>query len=100
LYLFDEPTTGLHMRDVARLVEVLGELAVAGHAVVVIEHNLEVIAGADGVIDLGPGGGEAGGELLYQGPLAGLVKGAPGSPTASCLESFSGRSRQSCKLSG
>ncbi len=100
LYLFDEPTTGLHMRDVARLVEVLGELAAAGHAVVVIEHNLEVIAGADWVIDLGPGGGEAGGELLYQGPLAGLVKGAPGSPTASCLESFSGRSRQSCKLSG
>tara|TARA_B100001765_G_C19390845_1_gene287809 strand:+ start:99 stop:707 length:609 start_codon:yes stop_codon:yes gene_type:complete len=98
LYLFDEPTTGLHMRDVARLVEVLTELAAAGHAVVVIEHNLEVIAGADWLIDLGPGGGDAGGELLYQGPAAGLLAGAPESPTASCLEAFTGKSRKSCDL--
>ncbi|MEC9031425.1 MAG: excinuclease ABC subunit A, partial [Planctomycetota bacterium] len=100
LYLFDEPTTGLHMRDVARLVEVLGELAAGGHAVVVIEHNLEVIAGADGIIYLGPGGGDAGGELLYQGPVEGLLKGAPDSPTASCLKSFIGSSRKSCNLAG
>ena len=100
LYLFDEPTTGLHMRDVARLVEVLGELAAGGHAVVVIEHNLEVIAGADWMIDLGPGGGDAGGELLYQGPVEGLLKGAPDSPTASCLKSFIGSSRKSCNLAG
>ena len=98
LYLFDEPTTGLHMKDVARLVEVLTELAAAGHAVVVIEHNLEVIAGADWLIDLGPGGGDAGGELLYQGPVAGLLAGAPESPTASCLEAFTGKSRESCDL--
>ena len=99
LYLFDEPTTGLHMCDVERLVEVLGELAAAGHAVVVIEHNLEVVAGADWIVDLGPGGGDAGGELLYQGPVAGLVKGAPGSPTAACLAAFTGRARQPCDLS-
>ena len=99
LYLFDDPTTGLHMSDVERLVEVLGELAAAGHAVVVIEHNLEVVAGADWIVDLGPGGGDAGGELLYQGPVAGLVKGAPGSPTAACLAAFTGRARQPCDLS-
>ena len=86
------------MSDVERLVEVLGELAAAGHAVVVIEHNLEVVAGADWIVDLGPGGGDAGGELLYQGPVAGLVKGAPGSPTAACLEAFTGKARQSCDL--
>ena len=72
LYLFDEPTTGLHMKDVARLVEVLERFAASGHAVVVIEHNLEVIAGADWVIDLGPEGGDRGGELVYQGPVGGL----------------------------
>lgn len=94
LYLFDEPTTGLHMKDVARLVEVLGELAAGGHAVVVIEHNLEVIAGADWVIDLGPGGGDAGGELLYQGPAGGLLKKTSISPTAACLEDFAARCRQ------
>jgi excinuclease ABC subunit A len=86
------------MRDVARLVEVLTELASSGHAVVVIEHNLEVIAGADWMIDLGPGGGEAGGELLYQGPVDGLLGAAPDSPTASCLEAFVGNSRESCDL--
>ena len=70
-----------------------------GNTVVVIEHNLEVVAGADWIVDLGPGGGDAGGELLYQGPVAGLVKGAPGSPTAACLAAFTGRARQPCDLS-
>ena len=86
------------MKDVARLVEVLGELAAGGHAVVVIEHNLEVIAGADWVIDLGPGGGDAGGELLYQGPAGGLLKKTSISPTAACLEDFAARCRQPCDL--
>jgi excinuclease ABC subunit A len=91
LYLFDEPTTGLHMQDVAQLVEVLRRLSRAGHAVVVIEHNLEVVAGADWIVDLGPEGGDAGGELLYQGPAAGLLKAAGRSHTARALKEFLGK---------
>ena len=67
LYLLDEPTTGLHPQDVARLVGALQRLVDRGHTVVVIEHNLEVVRAADRLIDLGPEGGAAGGELLAAG---------------------------------
>ncbi|MEV5555346.1 excinuclease ABC subunit UvrA [Nonomuraea wenchangensis] len=72
LYVLDEPTTGLHLRDIAALLGVLDQLVGQGHTVVVIEHNLDVIRHADWVIDLGPGPGRHGGRVLYQGPVAAL----------------------------
>ncbi|MGD8538888.1 MAG: excinuclease ABC subunit UvrA [Candidatus Aminicenantes bacterium] len=67
LYLLDEPTTGLHFDDVRKLLDVLSELVSLGNSVVVIEHNLEVIKYSDYIIDLGPGGGEKGGQIVVQG---------------------------------
>ena len=84
LYILEEPTIGLHLSDCERLIEILHSLVDKGHTVIVIEHHLDVIADADYVIEIGPDGGEAGGQLLYQGNVAGLKK-AKGSVTAKFL---------------
>jgi len=82
LYILDEPTTGLHFEDIRRLMEVLQRLADLGNSLVVIEHNLDVIKGADWVIDLGPEGGDKGGEIVFAGPPEKL---------AACAQSYTGQ---------
>ncbi|TWG83883.1 excinuclease ABC subunit A [Cupriavidus gilardii J11] len=67
LFMFDEPTTGLHFDDIAKLMRAFGKLLDGGHSLIVIEHNLDVIRAADWLIDLGPEGGDAGGELVFAG---------------------------------
>ncbi len=88
LFLFDEPTTGLHVTDIEALARTLRELVRRGDGVVVVEHSLDLIALADWVVELGPGGGEHGGELLYSGPLEGFL--GVESPTAEELRRFLG----------
>lgn len=81
LYILDEPTTGLHFADVDKLVSVLQQLVDAGNTVVVIEHNLEVIKCADHIIDLGPEGGDKGGQIVFSGTPEEIVK---------CKQSYTG----------
>jgi excinuclease ABC subunit A len=90
LYILDEPTTGLHFHDVAKLLEVLHELVEQGNTVVVIEHNLEVVKTADWIIDLGPEGGDGGGEIVAAGPPEEIVK-AKRSYTGEFLKPVLGR---------
>ena len=82
VYILDEPTTGLHLADIERLLQSLNQLVDAGHTVILIEHHLDVIKTADHVIDLGPDGGHAGGEVV--------VTGTPGQ-VAACRASHTGR---------
>jgi excinuclease ABC subunit A len=84
LYLLEEPTIGLHLSDCEKLIKVLHNLVDHGHTVVVIEHHLDLLAEADWLVELGPGGGPHGGKLLYQGPLAGILE-VKHSPTAPYL---------------
>ena len=99
LYILDEPTTGLHFHDVAKLLEVLHELADAGNTVVVIEHNLEVIKTADWIIDLGPEGGDGGGTIVAAGPPEDIVK-VKESYTGQYLKPVLTRSAASGRLRG
>ena len=82
LYILDEPTTGLHFHDVAKLLEVLFKLRATGNTLLIIEHNLDVIKTADWIIDLGPEGGAGGGKIIAEGPPEKI---------AGCAESFTGQ---------
>lgn len=82
LFIFDEPTTGLHFHDIKKLLSSFNALIEQGHSILVIEHNTDVIKSADWVIDLGPEAGDAGGNLVYAGTPAGLIK---------CKESYTGK---------
>jgi excinuclease ABC subunit A len=87
LYLLDEPTTGLHFDDVRKLLEVLHRLTDLGNTIIIIEHNLDVIRNADWIIDLGPEGGEKGGEILAAGPPA-VIAATPASYTGQFLARY------------
>jgi excinuclease ABC subunit A len=92
LYILDEPTTGLHFEDVRKLLDVLGKLVDQGNTVVVIEHNIDVIKCADWIIELGPDGGEDGGQLIVAGPPEQVAE-VPASPTGLFLGNLPGRDR-------
>ena len=94
VYILDEPTTGLHIADVHRLIEVLQKLVDAGNTVIVIEHNLDLIKCADYIIDLGPEGGSAGGEIVADRRAPEQVAQVPGSFTGQYLKTMLERDRQ------
>jgi excinuclease ABC subunit A len=73
LYILDEPTTGLHFEDIKLLVELLKELVKSGNTVVVIEHNMDLVASSDWIVELGLEGGLSGGEIVFQGPISDFV---------------------------
>ena len=85
--MLDEPTVGLHMADVEKLIRVLHRLVDAGNTVIVIEHNLDVMADADWIIDLGPEGGDAGGRVVAQGSPESVAERTGARTTASDLTS-------------
>ena len=86
VYVIDEPTTGLHMSDIRRLLDVINRLVDAGNTVIVIEHNLDVIKNADWIIDMGPEGGNKGGKVMFEGTPKQLL-GAAHSFTGASLRS-------------
>jgi excinuclease ABC subunit A len=92
LYVLDEPTTGLHFADVEKLIHILHRLVDMGNTVVTIEHNLDIVKDADYIVDLGPEGGEQGGEVVAFGSPLDIIKNAKRSYTARFLrEYFNGR---------
>jgi len=92
VYILDEPTTGLHFDDIRKLLSVLNRLVESGNTVIVIEHNLEVIKTADHIIDLGPEGGDAGGQVIAEGAPEDLARN-PHSYTGQFLKKILERDR-------
>jgi len=90
LYILDEPTTGLHFSDVQKLLNILDLLVQKGNSVLVIEHNLDIIANADAIIDIGPEGGERGGNLVFAGPRDKILT-VESSYTAKALQRYKDR---------
>lgn len=88
LFLFDEPTTGLHVRDVERLVQLFRFLRDHGHSIICVEHNLRLVADADWIVDLGPLGGDKGGDVVLQGTPGDFTKAPAASLTAHYLSEF------------
>src|SRR5262249_26009266 len=88
LYVLDEPTTGLPFADIEKLIEVLHRLVDRGNTIVTIEHNLDIIKEADWIIDLGPEGGDGGGEVVAMGAPAAIIANSPRSYTARYLRDF------------
>ncbi len=82
IFIFDEPTTGLHFHDIKTLMKAFDALIAKGHTVIVIEHNLDVIKCADHIIDLGPEGGKKGGHIVFEGTPEEIIK---------CKESYTGQ---------
>jgi len=97
VYVLDEPTTGLHMQDVDNLISLLDRLVDSGRTVIVIEHNLDVVARADWVIDLGPGAGHDGGRVVFEGLPADLVA-AGGTLTGRHLAEHVGQSSEAAPV--
>jgi len=88
LYVLDEPTTGLHLADIQRLISVLQALVDEGNTVAIIEHNMEIIRQADHIIDLGPEGGDDGGRVVATGSPQELLKHTARSHTARCFKRY------------
>ena len=88
LYVLDEPTVGLHMADVEKLIHVLHRLVAAGNTAVVVEHNLDIMAEADWILDMGPEAGDGGGRIVAQGPPAQIARRRKRSHTGAVLEGF------------
>src|SRR5262249_50411888 len=84
-YVLDEPSIGLHSRDTARLVRILEELRDLGNTIVVVEHDADVMRSADHIVDLGPGAGELGGKIIYEGSYGKLLRNGNGSLTGKYL---------------
>ena len=87
MYILDEPTTGLHTHDVRKLLEILHKFVDEGNTVLVIEHNLDVIKTSDWIIDLGPEGGDKGGQILFEGTVENLLS-TNNNDTGKCLNEF------------
>jgi excinuclease ABC subunit A len=98
-YILDEPTTGLHFADVDKLLKVLQRIADRGNTVLVIEHNLDVVKSADYIIDLGPDGGDKGGQVVFSGSVEDIIK-HPTSHTGLYLKDFLKSRKPACRQAG